>query len=169
MSGISRRHLLAILSGAVIPASAFAGHAFAPAEHFFSVEFPTPPEEKSSGLLGLSSTTFLATDGNKAFAVFHAAWPIQGKPALMMQSVLDGLVERVSGEFLSIDKTEFKSSSGAMLPAKRFTFSSDKVWGGGLTTVSGPHSFLVQVMKRKPLEGWDAADRKFMASFKVLI
>jgi len=24
-------------------------------------------------------------------------------------------------------------------------------------------------MKRKPLEGWDPADRKFMASFKVLI
>ena len=56
-----------------------------------------------------------------------------------------------------------------MLPAKRFTFGSDKVWGGGLTTVSGPHTFLVQVMKRKPLEGWDPADRKFMASFKVLI
>ncbi|GLH76592.1 hypothetical protein SSBR45G_15000 [Bradyrhizobium sp. SSBR45G] len=83
--------------------------------------------------------------------------------------MLDGLVERVSGEFLSIDKTEIKSASGAMLPAKRFNFGSDNVWGGGLTTVSGPHTFLVQVMKRKPLEGWDAADRKFVASFKVLI
>ncbi|MGJ4902476.1 hypothetical protein ACQR0V_12975 [Bradyrhizobium sp. HKCCYLS2058] len=160
---------MAILSGAVIPAPALAGSVFAPSGHFFSVEFPTPPEEKSSGLLGLSSTTFLAKDGNKAFAVFHAAWPMQGKPALMMQSMLDGLVERISGEFLSIDKTEFKSASGTMLPAKRFTFSSDKVWGGGLTTVSGPHTFLVQVMKRKPLWGWDAPDRKFMASFKVLI
>ncbi|MDU0959767.1 MAG: hypothetical protein E7A86_32100, partial [Bradyrhizobium sp.] len=80
---------MAILSGAVIPAPAFAGSVFAPPQHFFSVEFPTPPEEKSSGLLGLSSTTFLAKDGNKAFAVFHAAWPIQGRPALRMQSMLD--------------------------------------------------------------------------------
>lgn len=128
MSKGSRRGLLAIFGGAVVAAPAFAGRAFAPSEHFFSVKFPTPPEEKSSGLLGLSSTTFLAKDGNKAFAVFHAARPIQGKPALMMQSMLDGLVERISGEFLSIDKTEFKPASGAMLPAKRFTFSGDKVW-----------------------------------------
>jgi len=44
-----------------------------------------------------------------------------------LQSQAHARLIELSGEFLSIDKTEFKSASGAMLPAKRFTFGSDKV------------------------------------------
>lgn len=111
---------------------------------------------------------YLAREADATFSVAHALVPIDGNPTLLMQSILDGLVERTSSEFLSINKTELLSASRKKLPAKRFTFGSAKIWGGGFAAVSGHHAFLVQVTKHKPSEGFDAADRKFMGSFKVL-
>jgi len=113
-------------------------------------------------------TNYFSREGGKVFTVAHTLWPVEPDPALAMQSILDGLIERVAAELLSIDKRDFVSGKGKRLPAKRFTYGNSKLWGGGLAVASGRHTFVVQVVKRKPSEGLDSSDEQFISSFMVL-
>jgi hypothetical protein len=168
MGRLSRRGLLAGLVAAISCRPSWANVLVTPAGQFFSAEFPNQPSERSAMLAQTALTMYSAREADTAFSVAHALVPMDGNPIVLMQSILDGLVERTSSELLSVDKSELLSASRKKLPAKRFTFGSARIWGGGLAVVSGHHAFLVQVTKRRPSEGFDAVDRKFMASFKVL-
>jgi hypothetical protein len=140
----------------------------APADQFFSAKFPIQPEQKTTETNGLLLTIYGSREGGRAFLVGHTLWPVEPDPALAMQSIMDGLIERVAAELLSIEKKDFVSADGRKLPAKWFTYGNSKLWGGGLSVASGRHTFVVQVTKRKPSEGFDSADEQFISSFKVL-
>jgi hypothetical protein len=140
----------------------------APADQFFSAKFPIQPEQKTSETDGLLLNIYGSRDGGRAFAVAHALWPVEPDPALALQSIMGGLIERVAAELLSIEKIDFVSAGGKKLFAKRFTYGNSKLWSGGLTVASGRHSFVVQVTKRKPSEGFDSTDEQFISSFEVL-
>jgi len=127
---------------------------------------PTKRPRKHTGYYGPS--TVRAKVAKLFLSRIHFLWPVEPDPALAMQSIMDGLIERVAAELLSIEKTDFVSADGKKLPAKRFTYGNSKLWGGGLTVASGRHSFVVQVTKRKPSESFDSADEQFISSFKVL-
>jgi hypothetical protein len=140
----------------------------APVDQFFSAKFPVQPDLKTSETHGLLLTIYGSREGDRAFLVAHALWPVEPDPALAMQSIMNGLIERVAAELLSIEKKDFVSTDGKQLPAKKFTYGNSKLWGGGLTVASGRRSFVVQVTKRKPSEGFDSADEEFISSFRVL-
>jgi hypothetical protein len=162
-----RDALLAILFSSFVGPSR-ADVLVAPADQVFSAKFPIQPDEKTTETHGLISTIYGLREGGKAFLVAHTLWPVEPDPALAMQSIMDGLIERVAAELLSIEKKNVVSADGRELPAKRFTYGNSKLWGGGLIVASGRHSFLVQVTKRKPSEGFVTADEQFISSFKVL-
>jgi hypothetical protein len=139
----------------------------APADQLFSANFPNEPEKKITGT-DVVLTIYGSRVDRRSFAVAHALWPRDVNQVLAMQSIMDGLIERISAELLSIERTSFASEDGKKLIAKRFTYGSSKLWGGGLAVATGRHSFLVQVTKPKPLEGFDSADEQFISSFKLL-
>ena len=161
--------LLAILSSSFPSWSLLADVLVTPVDQFFSAEFPNQPDKKTTETDGLVLTIYGLRQGDKAFVVAHTLWPVQPDPALAMQSIMDGLIERVAAELLSIEKMDFVSADGKKLPAKRFAYGNSKLFGGGLIVTSGRHSFMVQVTKRNPSsESLDSADEKFISSFKVL-
>jgi hypothetical protein len=162
-----REALLAILFSS-FPRTSRADVLIAPAEQSFSAKFPTEPERKKSERDGVALTIYGSRVGPRAFAVADAFWQRDEDQVLALQSIMDGLIERVSAELLSIERIDFSSVDGKKLIAKRFTFGSAKLWGGGLGVASGRHSFLVQIVKPKPSEGFDSVDNQFLSSFKVL-
>ena len=163
-----RRALLAISLLAALGSSSLADVLFAPADQYFSVTFSSQPDQKSSESLGIKYTIYGSKNGEKVHSVAHALWPSQLNPLDEVQSMINGLVERLSAELLSIERVSFVSASGKQLPAKRFTYASARMWAEALIIVSGQHSYLVQVGMRKPSEGLDVPDKRFISSFKVL-
>ena len=139
-----------------------------PADQYFSAEFPKQPDEKTSEKLGLVQTIYTSAEANKILLLSRSLWPVKADPLTEMQSMLDGFMERLTSELLSIQKVDFVSAVGKKLPGKRFTFGNPKVWGEGIVIVSGRHSYVVVVATRKPIEELDAAGKKFISSFKVL-
>jgi hypothetical protein len=168
MRYLTRRTMLAISFLPAFGSVSFGEVLFAPADQFFSARFPNQPDQKSSEMLGIKHTMYGSKDGDKIFSVAHVLWPSQLNPLAEVQSMIDGLVERLSAELLSIEKASFTSASGKNLPAKRFTFASARLWGEALLVVSGQNSYMVQVVMRKPSEGLDLAGKQFFSSFKVL-
>jgi hypothetical protein len=160
--------LLAISSLVALCSSSFGEVQFAPADEHFSAAFPGQPDKRTTEMLGIKSTMYGSKNGDKLFAVAHMLWPTELDPLAEVQSMIDGLVERISAELLSIEKTTITSASGKGLAAKKFTFASAKVWGEALIVVSGQHSYMVSVVMRKPSEGLDDAGRQFFSSFRVL-
>jgi hypothetical protein len=165
---LTRRALLAISILLAFCATSMADILLAPAEQYFSVTFPSQPDQKSSENLGIKHTMYGSKQGDKVFSVAHALWPSQLNPLDAVQSMINGLVERLSAELLSIKKTSFNSASGKKLPATRFTFGSARLWGEALLVVSGQNSYMVQVLMLKPSEGLNTSDKRFFSSFKVL-
>lgn len=140
----------------------------APEGQFFSAGFPNQPSQKTLEKAGVVQTIYSSPAKERFLMLSHALWPTDADPVLAMQSVLNGFTEQISGELLSIEKRNFVSATGKKLPAKHFTFGSSKVWGEGLIVMSGRHTYLVQVVVRKPSMGLDDAAKKFLSSFKVL-
>jgi hypothetical protein len=166
---LSKRDALIAILLCSFPGKSRADVSFAPAGELFSAKFPIEPEKKriadaDGGVL----TIYGSREGRRSFAVAHALWPQEPNPVLAMQSIMDGLIERVSAELLSIERISFVSEDGRTLIAKRFTYGSSKLWGGGISVAVGRHTFLVQVTKPKPSEGFDSEDDQFISSFKVL-
>ena len=140
----------------------------APAGQFFSARFPKQPDVKNSEKMGIVQTIYTSPEASRLLLLSHSLLPVEEQPLVLMQSVLDGFMERLSAELLSIQKTDFVSATGKKLPAKRFTFGNPKVWGQGIVIVSGQHSYIVVVAIRKPMEGLDTAGKSFISSFKIL-
>lgn len=149
------------------PLGANAAVLLAPEGQFFSANFPNQPSQKTSEKAGVVQTIYSSPEKDRFLMLSHALWPTDADPVIAMQSVLNGFTEQISGELLSIEKRNFVSATGKKLAAKHFTFGSSKVWGEGLIVMSGRHTYLVQVVVRKPSTGLDDAGKKFLTSFKV--
>jgi len=165
---LSKRDALIAILLCSLPWKSRADVSVAPAGELFSVKFPIEPEKKISEAHGVVLTIYGSREGRRSFAVAHALWLQEPDQVLAMQSIMDGLIERVSAELLSIERISFVSEDGRKLIAKRFTYGSSKLWGGGIAVAVGRHSFLVQVTKPKPSEDFDSEDDQFISSFKVL-
>lgn len=168
MIRLRRVVLLAILLCMVVSCPSMAEVLLAPADQLFSAKFANQPDEKSVEKGGLVQHMYSSPESAKLFMVSHTLWPIEPDPIVAMQSILDGFMERIAAELLSIEKKNFLSATGKKLPAKRFTFGNAKVWGEGVVVTAGRRSYVVLVATRKPAEGLDATGKKFIASFKIL-
>lgn len=165
---LSKRDALLAIIFSSLPWTSRADVLIAPAEQLFSAKFPSEPEKKTAEMDGAILTIYGSRVGRRSFAVADTLWPRDEDPVLAIQSVMNGLTERISAELLSTERIDFTSEGGEKLIAKRFTYGSARLWGGGLGVASGRHSLLVQVTKPKPSEGFDSADEQFISSFKVL-
>lgn len=168
MLRILQRAILFVIVMIAVSHEASATVLVAPEGQFFSANFPTEPSQKTSEKAGVVQTIYSSPEQSRFLMLSHALWPTDADPVLAMQSVLNGFTEQISGELLSIERRSFVSATGKKLPAKHFTFGSSKVWGEGLIVMSGRHTYLIQVVVRKPSTGLDEAGKKFLASFKVL-
>jgi hypothetical protein len=165
---LSRRDAVLAMLFSSVPWKSRADVLFVPEDRLFSAKFPIEPEKKTSEKDGVMLTFYGSRVGRKVFSIADTFWPTATDPMLAIQSIMDGLIERVSAELLSFEKVTFASEDGKKLMAKRFTYASSKLWGGGLAVAAGRHSLFVQVAKAKPSEGFDSTDDQFISSFKVL-
>jgi hypothetical protein len=140
----------------------------APEGQFFSASFPNQPSQEISEKAGVVHTIYSSPEKERFLMLSHALWSTDADPTIAMQSVLNGFTDQISDELLSIEKRNFISATGKKLAAKHFTFASSKVWGEGLIVMSGRHTYLIQVVVRKPSTGLDDVGKKFISSFKVL-
>lgn len=165
---LSKRNALIAILLCSLPWKSRANVSVAPAGELFSAKFPTEPEKKVAEADGVVLTIYGSREGRRSFAVAHALWSRDMDQVSELQSIMDGLIERISAELLSIERISFVSEDGRKLIAKRFTYGSSKLWGGGIAVAVDRHCFLVQVTKPKPSEGFDSEDDQFISSFKVL-
>lgn len=145
---------------------------FAPEGSSFSIDFPDPPQRKSAEDGGVTLTAYISSRGPTRFSVSEMffppdKFPVEPDPVDEMQSILDGMIERMKSELLSIEKKDFTATNGKKLPEKHFTFGNGKGWGEGIIVMLGRHAYLVVIVRRGQDKGLDPVGHKFISSFQI--
>ncbi len=132
----------------------------------YTVNFPIPPDEHVKPGSGFRVVTHVARDDNVIYVAANNDFEVPVPADLEIDADIDNFVKEFSGSVTSRSPLAF-ARGDRNLPAKQFTYDSDRFNGKGIVVVDGRSSYLVIAAVIKP-NNREAAMNAFVSSFKLI-
>jgi hypothetical protein len=145
--------------------AAFSLDVYGSKEGDYSVRFPSHPQENIQSTDAYRIVTHALGEDNVIYIAAHGDFVVPPPPELELDANIDNYVKEIHGQVTSRGPLTIGRGDKS-LPAKQFTYESDRLIGKGIVVVDGLSSYLAAASSLKP-HSREAAVNAFVSSFKL--
>ena len=132
----------------------------------YSVSFPSPPQENVQTTPAYRIVTHVVKDNDVIYIVAHGDFEVALRADLELDANIDNYVKELNASVASRGPLTF-GRGDKTLPAKQFTYQSERLTGKGIVVVDDKGSYLAAATAIRP-DNHDAAVNAFVSSFRLV-
>ncbi len=144
---------------------AFSLDVYGSKEGDYSVSFPSPPKEAIQTGSNYRIVSHVVSEDNVIYIVAHGDFVVPPPPELELDANIDNYVKELHATVASRGPLTF-GRGDKTLPAKQFSYQSERLTGKGIVVVDGKSSYLAAATAVKP-NNHDVAVNAFVSSFTL--
>ncbi|HXM30797.1 MAG TPA: hypothetical protein VN919_01385 [Xanthobacteraceae bacterium] len=146
-------------------AAALSSNVYSSVAGNYSVSFPSPPQENVQTTPAYRIVTHVVKDNDVIYIVAHGDFEVALQADLELDANMDNYVKELHATVASRGPLTF-GRGDKTLPAKQFTYQSERLTGKGIVVVDGKSSYLAAATAVKP-DNHDVAVNAFVSSFTL--